>query len=376
MCPARATDPSSVSENSFEVLEMSLTTRILTVDSPVKASQVARLPQRCIVDAGSGELAYRLTWRVCQSPTCPCSTIVAQAMPETVAMPETAAPDESSAPEGESFEVIVDTFTSSLLERETADPRAIALAEAWSEKDWHGISNTFFRTKQEQAETVDLSKLGAGIKFPVEEVQEQGTLVGWYDVVPFDRSLQVELDGEMFLIDDQYCVKKGCGCHNAVLTFTSAMPSSGEDKEDAVADMSEGAMSAIDLDLRTAEWKVRRVEKGAPATELMELTMKITGIRALLRRRRKDLRAMYRNHLKAIDYKPSPILPRSVAAPASNSPGATGGPVPGPMLPTAKPATGAASVASVASVASAKPGRNDPCHCGSGKKFKKCCLRA
>ena len=23
-----------------------------------------------------------------------------------------------------------------------------------------------------------------------------------------------------------------------------------------------------------------------------------------------------------------------------------------------------------------KPGRNDPCHCGSGKKYKKCCLRA
>ena len=22
----------------------------------------------------------------------------------------------------------------------------------------------------------------------------------------------------------------------------------------------------------------------------------------------------------------------------------------------------------------AKPGRNDPCHCGSGKKYKRCCL--
>jgi hypothetical protein len=22
----------------------------------------------------------------------------------------------------------------------------------------------------------------------------------------------------------------------------------------------------------------------------------------------------------------------------------------------------------------AKPGRNDPCHCGSGNKYKKCCL--
>jgi uncharacterized protein YecA (UPF0149 family) len=24
----------------------------------------------------------------------------------------------------------------------------------------------------------------------------------------------------------------------------------------------------------------------------------------------------------------------------------------------------------------ALPGRNDPCHCGSGTKFKKCCLSA
>ena len=24
---------------------------------------------------------------------------------------------------------------------------------------------------------------------------------------------------------------------------------------------------------------------------------------------------------------------------------------------------------------SSKPGRNDPCHCGSTRKYKKCCLR-
>ncbi len=24
--------------------------------------------------------------------------------------------------------------------------------------------------------------------------------------------------------------------------------------------------------------------------------------------------------------------------------------------------------------AAARPGRNDPCHCGSGKKYKRCCL--
>jgi SWIM/SEC-C metal-binding protein len=24
-------------------------------------------------------------------------------------------------------------------------------------------------------------------------------------------------------------------------------------------------------------------------------------------------------------------------------------------------------------IAEKKPGRNDPCHCGSGKKYKKCC---
>ncbi len=26
-------------------------------------------------------------------------------------------------------------------------------------------------------------------------------------------------------------------------------------------------------------------------------------------------------------------------------------------------------------VAPDEPGRNDPCHCGSGKKYKRCCLR-
>lgn len=25
-------------------------------------------------------------------------------------------------------------------------------------------------------------------------------------------------------------------------------------------------------------------------------------------------------------------------------------------------------------MADKRPGRNDPCHCGSGKKYKKCCL--
>jgi len=46
------------------------------------------------------------------------------------------------------------------------------------------------------------------------------------------------------------------------------------------------------------------------------------------------------------------------------------------MLDEADPLLNAAVEAPVLPVQSShKPGRNDPCPCGSGKKYKKCCMR-
>ena len=53
-------------------------------------------------------------------------------------------------------------------------------------------------------------------------------------------------------------------------------------------------------------------------------------------------------------------------------------PVPRPVVSTTEPGTragGAAATATRSKKAQKKVGRNDPCPCGSGKKYKHCCGR-
>ncbi len=63
---------------------------------------------------------------------------------------------------------------------------------------------------------------------------------------------------------------------------------------------------------------------------------------------------------------PPPPPRREAAAPLQQAGGAR------PGLPQAKPAAGAPAAAAAAGPA-VRAGRNDPCPCGSGKKYKKCC---
>ncbi len=62
-----------------------------------------------------------------------------------------------------------------------------------------------------------------------------------------------------------------------------------------------------------------------------------------------------------------PPLRREGPLPAQRAGGAR------PGLPRARPAPGAPAAAPAAGTTTARAGRNDPCPCGSGKKFKKCC---
>ncbi len=65
---------------------------------------------------------------------------------------------------------------------------------------------------------------------------------------------------------------------------------------------------------------------------------------------------------------PAPVARREAAAPQSQPGGAR------PGLPQARPAAGPSGGAPpVAAAALPRAGRNDPCPCGSGKKYKKCC---
>src|SRR6266566_5063254 len=47
----------------------------------------------------------------------------------------------------------------------------------------------------------------------------------------------------------------------------------------------------------------------------------------------------------------------------------------GQKAPSAPGKSGTGALSPVTAPASARPGRNEPCHCGSGRKYKHCCLQ-
>jgi preprotein translocase subunit SecA len=58
---------------------------------------------------------------------------------------------------------------------------------------------------------------------------------------------------------------------------------------------------------------------------------------------------------------------------AAPAPAAGGGAQPAPVRQAPRESRGGEGVAHTVRRAAPKVGRNDPCPCGSGKKYKKCC---
>lgn len=144
---------------------------------------------------------------------------------------------------------------------------------------------------------------------PPEPPTDLEWLISFSRILPYEFDLTVTVDGTTYLADDLYCLRPGCSCDEVNVAFTN---------------------------LLTSEF-LGRVQ--APSTQLEEAT--IEGPQLLLdvwdalldklesdvfEKRRRQIRAAVRSHQRV------------------------------------RPA-----------VRSTKVGRNDPCPCGSGRKFKQCC---
>lgn len=103
------------------------------------------------------------------------------------------------------------------------------------------------------------------------------------------------------------------------------------------------------MDLRPDSWNALAMGEDRPAADA------ITGLRTLIAvaRNESDLDSVEINALE--DHAPSDLIASLVA------------------LYAARGRDGGAGRAAARGEASGKTGRNDPCRCGSGKKFKRCC---
>ncbi len=131
-------------------------------------------------------------------------------------------------------------------------------------------------------------------------------------------------DGRTETVYDAYCIRPWCGCTTVPVSFIPVI----EGREAGGP-----AFPSLMYDYRSRSWdSPENFQKVSytPAEHTALMLKQIPGFAAILKKRHERLKTMYARYRKE----------NRLGGPAATPPA---------------------------------PGRNDPCPCGSGKKYKKCC---
>jgi len=209
-----------------------------------------------------------------------------------------------------------------------------AVAE-FGEQEWQLLYRFLLKTKRKSIRAMDVSKLTLPDLSAV--LKGNGSLIGFAEIFPFADCFEFELNGELWAVDDQYCVMPDCDCREVVVNFLQLIPSQHQSVK-------------LNKQIPAARYNYQRNKSEVqqkPGPEQPSLAALLKTLREVHPSFVEDVKCRHKQ-LKT-------IYQRSVLAqePSDNYLGS------GQTIRRDKP----------------KAGRNDPCPCGSGKKYKKCCAR-
>jgi hypothetical protein len=204
------------------------------------------------------------------------------------------------------------------------------LCDELIEEHWQKLSSFYLAIKAVASEVLEPDVVLA--HFDVAQT-EGGMMQGYNEILPYALPLLVEYEGEQFEIADSYCLKSNCSCTSTNLHFVQL-----DEDTDLVENHPDLQLS---YDYRNEKAQVLQWPADYPckAEQLLNvLGQQLPELQEKVKARHERLRAIYRSFLKRMRINPNKAwAARSIEAP--------------PKL----------------------AGRNDPCPCGSGKKYKKCC---
>jgi len=272
---------------------------------------VARFTLEHALFAGKSFLA---AFRICGNPCCPCGVVGFVCQSEGT-------PDQT-------IPFDLDVFERQLNTQVQSSSEGIALGEAFiaetRSEDWQWLESLFLTSKRRQMETMDLDTLDA--QLPDDVMAGNGTMVGYAEIFPWAAAFEFTREGQQWVVDDHYCVRPGCTCTEIALSFF-CLSDNGRSSPKR-----RRCLMALFYDYRDATFEVKTMRRGTPTPELLVPALHAAhpGLGANLARRHQQLKHISRR-----------------------------------LWPTSAPA--------IVSAPKVKVGRNEPCPCGSGKKFKKCC---
>jgi hypothetical protein len=270
--------------------------------------------QDLVIVAPDGQ-RYRCEVSVCHNPVCTCRTVDMKLIPLQVGSGEL--PTRHLSIDLIERALVTDhKRVSSEEERQFAE----SLLASLDDDDFTTLAAVHFGLKNRLTEAAGPDEIDAHFDF--EEIESNGAMSVYSDVLPFGDRLLVTIDGRQCVIYDHYCLQPKCPCANALLDIVYV---------DEVARKGK-SIGAVWVNYRKRRWKPEDLPVSQDLGTLSTCVERdIPDLYAALQKRHARLREIY--------------------ASCRNR-----------MYPPQK------------SVQRVRVGRNDPCPCGSGLKFKKCCL--
>ncbi len=295
-----------------------------------------------MIELEQGEHQGRKWWgkfEICENPVCHCDDlflIIAGDPPV----------EQDNAPPFYSFGIDVDKKKAIPYRTGEEDPHydahfAKTFVNDLTDENWSELLEYYYNYKKRITKKTPLDKIE--LEFPWKEIEE-GAMIGYHETFPWAESIYMEVDKRRYMLDDQYCLASNCKCKEAVLVF---LPESAGKK------IKPTDLPYIRFDYRTKTWEIEN-----PGSDFFpgpkEFVNEVVKERLpkVFKKRHKTLRRLYSAYL----------LRLSAAELAKRK-----------EVKKAKKAMKAKKKALDASP-DRKIGRNEPCPCGSGKKYKKCCM--
>ncbi len=271
------------------------------------------------IQNGSRTENYECIITACENPVCTCGNVYLELIPMQL--------DDDNKEHSHHRKVEIDIDEKSLgYKNEKKVPQedlkfAKLFISQLDKNDFQVLYKSHFVFKNEISEKAFPDTIDG--YFDYDEVEYNGLISAYNDILPYGDQFLVTIKGEQCIIFDQYCLLPKCPCSDTYLDIFSFDKHGKKGKE----------LCFVSLNYRKKQWKLSD-ENSFPVTLKAVRTAiesQIPDIYKQLHKRHMKLKAIYA-HCKKKHYSRQEEL----------------------QLP--------------------KVGRNDPCPCGSGKKYKKCCL--
>jgi hypothetical protein len=256
---------------------------------------------------------YILSWSICETPFCSCTEI-------------TFGIGLDKNPPIASFSYDINTRKCSNVESiETSKLLTEQLISELTDNDYATLNKIFYNEKIRHIDACNLNEIDPP-PFPVEEIENESLMVDFKSIFPWALQLWFQLDDITYYVIEQYCLNSTCKCNDIHIDFFAIKDDIHLNKDNP---------TTIIYNFITGKWSVEEHGQGTHQVPILikQMYTKYPEIKETFADRKSKLKLLYRRYREK-----EGLLRQEVRKPIDE-----------------------------------QCGRNDPCFCGSGKKYKKCC---